>query len=95
MTDPKEFFEKLMADPETKPFMEGLKAKAESYGEDKDKFLNFIFGSMTRWYDSMEHMIANIEGIKLMLLLNTIGEGVSLAQDTIRKSDKSEAARPV
>ena len=95
MTEPKEFFEKLMADPETKPFMEGLKAKAESYGEDKDKFLNFLSGSMARWYDSMENMIANIEGIKLMLMLNTLGEGMSLLQDIMRKSDKPEAAKPV
>ncbi len=95
MTDPKEFFENLMADPETKPFMKTIKVKAESYGEDKDMFLNFMFGAMASWYTSMEKMIANVETIKFMLIFNTIGEGVTLMQDVIRKTDKSEVAQPV
>ena len=95
MTEPKEFFENLMADPETKPFMNGIKSKAESYGEDKDKFLNFVFGAMASWYNSMETMIANVETIKFMLIFNTIGEGVTLLQDTMRKTDKPETAKPV
>ena len=95
MTDPKEFFENLIADPETKTFMKTIKVKAESYGEDSDMFLNFMFGTMASWYTSMEKMIANVETIKFMLIFNTIGEGVTLMQDVIRKTDKSEVAQPV
>ena len=95
MTDPKEFFENLMADPETKTFLKTIKVKAESYGDDQDKFLNFMFGAMASWYTSMEKMIANVETIKFMLIFNTIGEGVTLMQDVIRKTDKSEVAQPV
>ena len=95
MTYPKEFFENLMADPETKTFLKVIKVKAESYGEDKDMFLNFMFGAMASWYTSMEKMIANVETIKFMLIFNTIGEGITLMQDVIRKTDKSEVAQPV
>jgi len=95
MTDPKEFFESLMADPETKPFMNGVKEKAESYGEDKDKFLNYLFGAMASWYTSMEMMIANVETIKALMIMNSLEQGMTLWQDTMRKTDKSEAARPV
>jgi hypothetical protein len=58
-------------------------------------FLNFMFGAMASWYTSMEKMIANVETIKFMLIFNTIGEGVTLMQDVIRKADKPEAAKPV
>ena len=95
MTEPKEFFENLMADPETKHFMNGIKKKVESYGDDKDKFLNFMFGAMSSWYTSMENLIANVETIKVMLIFNSIGEGMTLMQDTIRKTDKPETAKAV
>jgi len=95
MTEPKDFYKQLIADPETNTFMKTLHAKVQSYGEDKDKFLNYIFGAMASWYTSMEMMIANVETIKLMLLLNSLEQGVVLLQDTLRESHKSEAAKPV
>ena len=95
MTDPKEFFEKLMADPDTTPFLNNIKAKAESYGEDKDQFLNFTYSAMASWYSSMETMIAYVETLKTMIIMNSLEQGALALQDTIRKADKSEAARPV
>lgn len=84
-----------MADPRTQEFMKTIKEKAESYGEDKDKFLNFLLGQMTPWYDSTELMIVSMEGIKLMVLLSAFGEGVEMYQGIIRKSHKSETAKPI
>lgn len=95
MTEPKDFYKKLMADPETNAFMTALRAKVDSYGEDKDKFLNFIFGAMASWYTSMEMMISNVETVKVMLILNSLEQGMVVLQDTMRESHKSEAARAV
>lgn len=95
MTEPKDFYKNLIADPETNTFMKTLHDKAQSYGEDKDKFLNYLFGAMASWYTSMEMMIANVESIKIMLILGSLEQGVMILQDTIRESHKSEAAKPV
>ncbi len=95
MTESKDFYKNLIADPETNAFMKTLYDKAQSYGEDKDKFLNYLFGAMASWYTSMEMMIANVESIKIMLILGSLEQGVMILQDTIRESHKSEAAKPV
>ena len=95
MTDPKEFYKMLVADPETTEFMKTMHGKAESYGEDKDKYLNYLVGAIGSWYDSMEMMIANVETVKLLLLLNSIEQGMMLYHDMQRESDKSVATKPV
>jgi len=95
MTDPKDFYKTLMADTDTVAFIKTLKDKAESYGEDKDKYLNFVMGAIASWYDSVEMMIANIEAVKLLTLLKSIEEGMMIYQNTLRENDKSVAAKPV
>ena len=71
MTDPAEFLEKMLADPETTATIQALHDKAQSYGEDKDQFLNYLLGKVTSWYTSKELMIVSMEGIKLMVLLGS------------------------
>ncbi|GAF93998.1 unnamed protein product, partial [marine sediment metagenome] len=93
--DPSDFYKKLLADPETVQFMKTLYNKVQAYGEDKDKFLNYMVGSIASWYTSMEMMVANVETVKLLMLLNSIEQGMMLFQDTLRESHKSEAAKPV
>ena len=95
MTEPKDFYKKLMADPETKAFMKALNEKVDSYGEDKDQFLNYVLGAVASMYTSMEKMIANFEVMKMMVILNSLEQGMVILQDTMRESHKSEAARPV
>jgi len=95
MTDPSDFYKKLLADPETVQFMKTIYDKAQGYGEDKDTFLNYMVGSIASWYTSMEMMVANVETVKLLLLMNSIEQGMMLFQDTLRESHKSEAAKPV
>lgn len=95
MTDPTEFLEKLLADPEATATMKTLHDKAQSYGEDKDQFLNYVLGKITSWYDSKELMIVSMEGIKLMVLLESFGEGMTVFQGIMRRTHPSEAAKPV
>ena len=95
MTDPADFYKKIMADPDTATFMKSLHDKAQSYDEDKDKFLNYLMGALSGWYTSIEMVIANIESIKVMLILNSLDQGMTLYQETRRKGDKSYAAKPV
>lgn len=95
MTDPTDFYKKLMVDPDTAAIIKTLHDKAESYGEDKDKFLSYMLSAMASLYTSMEMMIANIETVKLVLLLNSIEHGFMVLQNTLRESHKSEAAKPV
>ena len=95
MTDPVEFLEKLLADPETAPFMKALHDKAESYGEGKDLFLNYVLGGITSWYNSRELMIVNMEGIKLMVLLQSFGVGMAEVEGILRRTTPSEVAKPV
>jgi len=95
MTDPKAFFKTLIDNPETKASMKTIKNTAESYGEDKDKYLNYLIGAIASWYDSAEMMIANIEAVKLLTMLRSIEQGMIIYQDTLRENHKSEAAKPV
>jgi len=95
MTDPKAFYKTLMADTDTHAFIKTLKDKAESYGEDKDKFLSYMLSIMVSLYTSTETMIANIETVKMMLLLSSIEHGFITLQDAVRENDKSVAAKPV
>ena len=95
MTDPVEFLEKLLADPETAPFMKALSDKAETYGEDKDLYLNYVLGHITSWYTSKELMLVNLEGIKLMVLLQSFGAGLAEGEGILRRTTPSETAKPV
>ncbi len=95
MTDPVEFLEKVLADPETKATIQALHDKAEGYGEDKDLYLNYVLGHITSWYTSKELMLVNMEGIKLMVLLQSFGAGLAEVQGILRRTTPSETARPV
>ena len=95
MTEPKDFYKDLIANPETAAFMKTVYDKAESYGIDKNQFLNYLLGSIASMYDSMEMLITNLESVKYLMLMKSLEQGLMLVQDIQRETDKSEAIEPV
>ena len=95
MTDPEEFYKKLMVDPETASIIKGIREKASFYGEDKDKFLGYVMGAIASLHSDTDAMVANVETVKFIMLLTSIEQGMVIHQKLMRESHKSEAARPV